>query len=171
MNVKFKKLFFIFLVSVFVINSLIANDEKEDEYSLKPDEEVVWVINLIDKYNYEALISTRIEVGVCFFLIDKHATDIIVFDSEEEIDILVATFSNLEELKREAEVLSQYVEEGFGEEFLETFKDELYENKVLGMKIEKSDADKLPLEVRIQYIAPTKTSRKRSGYIFCTRIK
>ena len=147
----------IFLIIISLTVPLFASDEK-NEYFLKEDEDLIWVIDLIDEHHYEATILMRIKEGTTYFLIDRTATEIKVFDPKNEVDVYIRTFSNAEEVREEAKKIND-------EELEKRFIDDLDKNIVLGMRIKESDAEKLPLDVRIEYKATPETFDKPSGYV------
>ena len=147
----------IVLLNISLIVPLYAINEN-NEYFLKENEDLIWAIDLIDEHHYEATILMRIEKGTTYFLIDRTATEIKVFDPKNEVDIYIRIFSNAKEVIDEAKQINN-------EELEKTFINHLDKNIVLGMRIKESDADKLPLEVEIKYKAIPETYDNPSGYL------
>jgi len=151
------KFLLIFLIFILLINPLLVSNEN-DEYSLGEDEEIVWTIDLINRCRYEATILTRMKNDALYFLIDSTATQIRVSEIQNEIEISHETLSSKEELEEEAiRTKNKGLEE--------SFKKYLNGAIVLKMQIKRSDVEKLPLIVRINYNGIPESSDEPSGFI------
>ncbi len=151
------KLLLIFLIFMLLINPLLVGNEN-NESSLGEDEKIVWTIDLINRYCYEAIILTRMENDTLYFLIDSTATQIRVSEIQNEIEISHETLSSKEELEEEA---IRTENEGLEE----LFKEYLNGAIVLKMQIDRSDVGMLPLIVRINYNGVPESSDEPSGFI------